>query len=65
MVDHFSDLGQDLVVLIIQFGEGVLFKIMVAKSNLDMDLWSVSAYLSSLGKFRLSSKIRITSDIAP
>jgi hypothetical protein len=38
MVDHFNDLSQDLVASVIKFGEDLLLKIAVSKSNLDVDL---------------------------
>ena len=45
MVDHLNDLSQHLIASVINFGEDLLLKIPMPKSNLGMDL--------SLGSFSL------------
>jgi hypothetical protein len=38
LVDHFNDLGEDLIARVINFVEDLLVKIAVSESNLSMDL---------------------------
>ena len=56
LINHFSDLSQNLVAGVIQFLEDLLAKIMMSKSNLEMDLGLggvVSAFLC-VGRFSFS-----------
>jgi hypothetical protein len=51
VIDHFNDLGQDLVTSFINFVEDLLLKIVLTKSNLDMDL-GLSSFTLRVVKLR-------------